>query len=43
MCGSLPVTKLLEEEEGGEKRQVLCFAPTETGVKVRNKAGSLTL
>lgn len=22
MCGSLPVTKLLEEEEGGEKRQV---------------------
>lgn len=39
MCGSLPVTKPLEEEGGGEKRQILCFAPTETGVKARNKAG----
>lgn len=39
MCGSLPVTKLLEEEGGGEKRQVLCFAPTETGVKAHTNAG----
>lgn len=43
MCGSLPVTKLIGEEEGGEKRQVLCFAPTETGVKARTNAGTLTL